>query len=63
MTIEYEGHAAALNLKPLTALVLEGLLSPQMETVNMVNATTIAKARDIAGQRGDARARRTATRR
>jgi D-3-phosphoglycerate dehydrogenase / 2-oxoglutarate reductase len=46
-TIEYEGHAAALNLKPLTALVLEGLLSPQMETVNMVNATTIAKSRDI----------------
>jgi D-3-phosphoglycerate dehydrogenase len=47
VTVEYEGHAAALNLKPLTALVLEGLLSPQMETVNMVNATTIAKSRDI----------------
>ncbi len=47
VTIEYEGHAASLNLKPLTALVLEGLLSPQMETVNMVNATTIAKSRDI----------------
>jgi D-3-phosphoglycerate dehydrogenase len=47
VTIEYEGHAAALNLKPLTALVLEGLLSPQMETVNMVNATSIAKSRDI----------------
>ena len=47
VTVEYEGHAAALNLKPLTALVLEGLLSPQMETVNMVNATTMAKSRDI----------------
>jgi D-3-phosphoglycerate dehydrogenase / 2-oxoglutarate reductase len=47
VTLEYEGHAAALNLKPLTALVLEGLLSPQMETVNMVNATSIAKSRDI----------------
>ncbi|MBK8176490.1 MAG: phosphoglycerate dehydrogenase [Rhodospirillales bacterium] len=48
VTIEYEGHAASLNLKPLTGLVLEGLLSPQMETVNMVNAPMIAKARDIA---------------
>ena len=47
VTIEYEGQAAALNLKPLTALMLEGLLSPQLETVNMVNATSIAKSRDI----------------
>lgn len=48
-TIEYEGHAAAgLNRKPLTALLLEGLLSQQTETVNMVNAPTIAKARGIA---------------
>jgi D-3-phosphoglycerate dehydrogenase / 2-oxoglutarate reductase len=47
VTIEYEGHAASLNLKPLTALLLEELLSPQLETVNMVNATTIAKSRDI----------------
>jgi D-3-phosphoglycerate dehydrogenase / 2-oxoglutarate reductase len=48
VSIEYEGHAAALNVKPLTALVLEGLLSPLMETVNMVNAPTVAKSRDIA---------------
>ncbi len=47
VTIEYEGQAASLNLKPLTALILEGLLSPQLETVNMVNATSIAKSRDI----------------
>jgi D-3-phosphoglycerate dehydrogenase len=47
VTIEYEGYAATLNRKPLTALLLEGLLSPQMETVNMVNAPTIAKSRDI----------------
>ncbi len=47
-TIEYEGHAAALNRKPLTALILEGLLSQQTETVNMVNAPTIAKERGIA---------------
>lgn len=46
-TIEYEGHAAGLNQKPLTALLLEGLLAPQTETVNMVNAPSIAKARGI----------------
>jgi len=48
VTIEYEGHASALNLKPLTALILEGLLAPQMVSVNMVNAPMVAKARDIA---------------
>jgi D-3-phosphoglycerate dehydrogenase len=47
VTIEYEGHVAQLNTKPLTALVLEGLLSPLMESVNMVNAPTIAAARHI----------------
>ncbi len=47
-TIEYEGHAASLNRKPLTALLLEGLLSRQTETVNMVNAPSIAKERGIA---------------
>ena len=46
-TIEYEGHAATLNQKPLTALLLEGLLAPQTETVNMVNAPSIAKARGV----------------
>ncbi len=45
--IEYEGHAAELNTRPLTAIVLEGLLSPLMESVNMVNAPVIAKERDI----------------
>ena len=46
-TIEYGGHVAELNTKPLTAIVLQGLLSPLLETVNMVNAPTIAKERDI----------------
>jgi D-3-phosphoglycerate dehydrogenase len=45
--IEYEGDAARLNTVPLTALVLEGLLSPLLESVNMVNAPTIARSRDI----------------
>jgi D-3-phosphoglycerate dehydrogenase len=45
--IEYRGHAATLNTRPLTAVVLEGLLSPLMDTVNMVNAPVIAKERNI----------------
>jgi D-3-phosphoglycerate dehydrogenase len=45
--IEYEGHAAELNTKPLTAVALEGLLAPMMESVNMVNAPLIARERDI----------------
>ena len=47
VSIAYEGHACALNTRPLTALVLEGLLSPQMDSVNMVNAPSIAAARGI----------------
>lgn len=47
VTIEYEGHCTELNTRPLTAVVLQGLLSPLMESVNMVNAPVIAKERDI----------------
>ncbi|MBK8907388.1 MAG: phosphoglycerate dehydrogenase [Rhodospirillales bacterium] len=45
--IEYQGAAAEINCRPLTALVLEGLLAPLLATVNMVNAPTIARDRDI----------------
>ncbi len=45
--IEYCGHAADLNTKPLTAAVLKGLLTPLLESVNMVSAPTIAKERNI----------------
>jgi len=47
VVIEYEGHAASLNTNPLTAVVLEGLLSPLMSSVNMVNAPVVAKERNI----------------
>jgi len=47
VTIAYEGVCGELNCKPLTAVVLQGLLSPLMEGVNMVNAPSIAKQRDI----------------
>ncbi|MFP6688173.1 MAG: NAD(P)-dependent oxidoreductase, partial [Alphaproteobacteria bacterium] len=46
-TIEYEGAAAALNCQPLTAIVLQGLLRPQLDSVNLVNAPLIAKERGI----------------
>ncbi|HEY1720682.1 MAG TPA: phosphoglycerate dehydrogenase [Magnetospirillaceae bacterium] len=47
VTIAYEGQVADLNTKPLSAIILEGLLKPFVETVNMVNAPVIAKDRDI----------------
>ena len=43
----YEGDAAALNNKPLTAVILMGLLAPQMEDVNMVSAPVVAEERGI----------------
>jgi D-3-phosphoglycerate dehydrogenase len=45
--ISFEGAVAALNTRPLSAIVLKGLLAPLMENVNMVNAPVIAKERDI----------------
>ena len=47
VTISYEGLCAELNCKPLTAVVLQGLLAPSMEGVNMVSAPAVAKDRDI----------------
>ncbi|MEE9250232.1 MAG: phosphoglycerate dehydrogenase [Alphaproteobacteria bacterium] len=49
VTIRYEGHVAELNTRPLSAVVLKGLLSPLLEiaSVNMVNAPVIARERDI----------------
>ncbi|MFM2130224.1 MAG: hypothetical protein RL477_1770, partial [Pseudomonadota bacterium] len=47
VTIDYDGHVAELNTRPLTAIVLKGLLAPLMESVNMVNAPVIARSRDI----------------
>ncbi|HXV23575.1 MAG TPA: phosphoglycerate dehydrogenase [Alphaproteobacteria bacterium] len=47
VTLEYEGLAAALNTRPLTAAALSGLLSPMLDHVNMVNAPLLARERDI----------------
>jgi len=46
-SIEYEGAVAHLNVKPLTQAVLMGLLRPQLEAVNMVNAPLVARERGI----------------
>jgi D-3-phosphoglycerate dehydrogenase len=45
--IEYEGQAAELNTRPLTAIALAGLLGPLLDSVNMVNAPVIARERNI----------------
>ena len=47
VTIEYEGHAAEINTRPITACLLEGLLSPLLSGVNMINAPILARDRSI----------------
>ncbi len=47
VSITFEGAVAELNTKPLTAVVLQGLLTPLLEAVNMVSAPAIAKERGI----------------
>lgn len=45
--VEYEGAAAELNRRPLTAAALAGTLAPLMGAVNMVNAPVVARERGI----------------
>ena len=45
--ITYSGEVARLNTRPLTQIILEGLLSPLLASVNMVNAPAVARSRDI----------------
>ena len=45
--IEFEGNAAVLNHRPLTAAALAGLLAPMMAGANMVNAPVLARERGI----------------
>ncbi|MBI1326628.1 MAG: phosphoglycerate dehydrogenase [Alphaproteobacteria bacterium] len=46
--IEYLGHAAQLNPRPLTACALAAYLSCHSDSVNMVNAPQIAKTNKLA---------------
>jgi D-3-phosphoglycerate dehydrogenase / 2-oxoglutarate reductase len=48
VSIEFEGLAARLNRRPIIAAVLKGLLEPQLQGVNMVNAPALAHERGIA---------------
>ncbi|BBK35018.1 D-3-phosphoglycerate dehydrogenase [Allostella sp. ATCC 35155] len=45
--ISFEGDAAAINTKPVTAAMLTGLLAPQLESVNMVSAPVFARERNM----------------
>jgi D-3-phosphoglycerate dehydrogenase / 2-oxoglutarate reductase len=45
--VEYEGQVAELNTRPLTALALSGLLTPLLDSVNMVSAPQLARERNI----------------
>ncbi len=47
VTLTYRGHVATLNTRPLTAIALEGLLRPLVDSVNMVNAPVVARERGI----------------
>jgi D-3-phosphoglycerate dehydrogenase len=47
-TITYAGQVAGLNTHPLTATLLQGLLAPLLASVNMVNAPSVARERNIA---------------
>lgn len=46
--IEYEGAVAGLNVRPMTAAAITGVLKPLLQDVNMVSAPQIAKDRGIA---------------
>lgn len=45
--IEYKGTVSEVNTKPVTQMLLATLLGSQLDTVNMVNAMSIAEARGI----------------
>jgi D-3-phosphoglycerate dehydrogenase len=45
--IAYEGDVSKLNVKPMTATALSGVLRPMLADINMVSAPAIAKERGI----------------
>ncbi len=45
--IEFGGQASSLNVRALTSVALAGLLTPQLDSVNMINAPVIAESRNI----------------
>ena len=47
ISVEVSGAAAELNLKPITAAVLAGMMRAWSDTINMVNAPILAKERGL----------------
>jgi len=47
INISFEGSVTELNVKPLIQVIVASLLKAQTDTVNMVNAMTIAESRGI----------------
>lgn len=47
VNIAYEGTVTEVNSKPLTQALVANLLKSQLDTVNMVNAMSVAEARGI----------------
>ncbi len=45
--IIYEGKVAELNVKPMTAAAIAGVLRPFLSDINMVNAAAIAKDKGV----------------
>jgi D-3-phosphoglycerate dehydrogenase / 2-oxoglutarate reductase len=45
--ITFEGDVAGLNVKPLTAAVVAGILRPMVAEVNMVSAPAVARERGV----------------
>ncbi len=48
VSLEYEGAVGTMNTKALTAAALTGLMRPIMQSVNMISAPVMARARGIA---------------
>ena len=47
IALELEGHAAELNPEPIKAATLAGVLSTQVNSVNMINAAAMASNRGV----------------
>jgi D-3-phosphoglycerate dehydrogenase / 2-oxoglutarate reductase len=47
VAVAFEGEVASLNVKPLTAAALAGVLRPMLAQVNMVSAPAVARERGI----------------
>ena len=56
--IAYEGEVAALNIRPLAAAALAGVLRPMLAEINMVSAPAVAERARHRHRGDDARGRR-----